>query len=149
MVKRFKYSLYIGSVELTKNTDPDKCKYTGYGIGFDSCSEFSFTDGSVGKNVIVFGPDMSSSAHIDNKNKDVLILGEGPTQGLDYTSLTAEAKYPINYNGSNSLFLVNTTKIYQFKAKDSEIKDYTLWLGNISKDFAINNMKKKQDCKEV
>ena len=143
MVKRFKYSFYIGSVELTKNTDPDKCKYTGYGIGFDSCSEFSFTDGSVGKNVIVFGPDMSSSAHIDNKNKDVLILGEGPTQGLDYTSLTAEAKYPINYNGSNSLFLVNTTKIYQFKAKDSEIKDYTLWLGNISKDFAINNMKKK------
>ena len=86
---------------------------------------------------------MSSSAHIDNKNKDVLILGEGPTQGLDYTSLTEEAKYPINYNGRNSLFLVNTTKIYQFKAKDSEIKDYTLWLGNISKDFAINNMKKK------
>ena len=41
----------------------------------------------------------------------------------------------------NFLF-VNTTKIYQFKAKDSEIKDYTPSLGNISKDSAIYNMKK-------
>ena len=32
---------------------------------------------------------------------------------------------------------------YQFKAKDSEVRDYTLSLGNISKDFIINNMKKK------
>ena len=91
---------------------------------------------------------MSSSVHVDNKGKDILILGEGPTQGLDDTTLTAEAKYPINftqsgkrfvlslhYNGSNSFLFVNTTKIYQFKAKDSEVKDYTLCLGNISKDF--------------
>ena len=40
------------------------------------------------------------------------------------------------------MLLVNATKIYQFKAKDSEIKDYTLCLCNISKDFTINNMKK-------
>ena len=39
---------------------------------------------------------MSSSAHIDNKNKDMLILGEGPTEGLDDTTLTAEAIYPFN-----------------------------------------------------
>ena len=105
---------------------------------------------------------MSSSVHVDNKNKDILILGEGPTQGLDATTLTAEAKYPINftqprkrfilslhYNGSNSFLFVNATKIYQFKAKDSGIKDYTLCLGNISKDFTINNMKKnriKRNC---
>ena len=98
---------------------------------------------------------MSSSVHVDDKNKDILILGKGPTQGLDATKLTAEAKYPINftqprkrfilslhYNGSNSFLFVNATKIYQFKAKDSGIKDYTLCLGNISKDFTINNMKK-------
>ena len=101
---------------------------------------------------------MSSSVHIDNKKKDILILGEGPTQGLDDTTLTTEAIYPINFrqpnirfvlslhsNGSNSFLFVNATKIYQFKAKDSEIKDYTLCLGNISKDFTINNVKKKQD----
>ena len=40
---------------------------------------------------------MSSSVHIDNKNKDVLILGDGPTQELDDTTLTAEVKYPINF----------------------------------------------------
>ena len=42
----------FGSVKLTKNADPDKYKYSGYGIGFDSRSEFLFTDGSYGKNVI-------------------------------------------------------------------------------------------------
>ena len=93
-------SCLFGSVKLTKNADPDKYKYTGYGIGFDSRSEFLFTDGSYGKNVIIFGADMSSSVHVDNKEKDILILGEGPTQQLDDTTLTAEAKYPINFTQS-------------------------------------------------
>ena len=113
-----------------------------------------------GKNVIVFGADMSPSVYIDNKNKDILIIHEEPTQGLDDTS-TAEAKYPINFtqprkrfllwlhcNGSNSFLFVKAIKIYQFKAKTSETKDYTLCLGNVSKDFTINNMKKR-DYKEV
>ena len=112
----------------------------------------------MGKNVIIFGADMSSSVHIDNRNKDILILSEEPTQGLHDTTLTADANYPVkftqqrkrfvlclHYNGSNGYLFVNATKIYQFKTKDSEIKDYTLCLGNISKDFTINNMKKKQD----
>ena len=89
------------------------------------------------------------------KNKDILILGEGPPQGLDHTTITSEAKYPIRFtqlnkrfalslccNGSNSFLFVNNTKIYQFKTKISEIKDYTLCLGNSSKDFTINNMDK-------
>ena len=54
----------------------DKYKYTGYGIEFDSRSEFLFTDGSFGNNVIIFGTDMSSSVHVDNKGKGNLILGE-------------------------------------------------------------------------
>ena len=84
---------------------------------------------------------MSSSVHIDNRHKDILILGEGPTQGLDNTTLTAEAKYPISFTKSERRF-VDATKIYQFKAKDSEIKIFLLCLGNISKDFGIYNMKK-------
>ena len=61
---------------------------------------------------------MSSSAHIDNNRKDILILGKGPTQGLNDTTLTAEIQYSINftrpnikfclsqhYNGSNSFFI--------------------------------------------
>ena len=35
--------------------------------------------------------------HIESKNKDILIIGEGPAEGLDDTTLTAEAKYPINF----------------------------------------------------
>ena len=61
------------------NTDPSKYKYSGYGIRFDSRSEFSFTDGSMGKNVRILGADMSSSVHVDNKNKDILTLGKGLT----------------------------------------------------------------------
>ena len=49
----------------------------------------------------------------------------------------------LHYNGGNSSLFVNATIIPQFKAKDSEIKGYTLYLGNISKDFTINNMKKQ------
>ena len=40
---------------------------------------------------------MNSSAHVDNKERDILILGEGQTQGLDDTILTAEEKHPINF----------------------------------------------------
>ena len=50
----------------------------------------------------------------------------------------------MHYNGSNSFFFVNGTKIYQFKAKNSKIKPYPLSLGNISKDFSANNMKKNK-----
>ena len=80
----------FGSVKLTKNADPDKYEYRGYCTGFDSPLEFLFTDGSMGRNVIIFGVDMSSSVHNDNKNKDIGILGEGATQGLDDTILKAE-----------------------------------------------------------
>ena len=73
----FTYNYLFGLVELTKNADPDKSNYSDYGKIFYSRSEFSFTDGSVGKNVIIFWADMSSSVHIDNRNKDILILGEG------------------------------------------------------------------------
>ena len=47
--------------------------------------------------------------------------------------------------GRNSFLFVNTTKIYKFKAKAYETKHYALRLGNISRDFSINNLKKKQD----
>ena len=54
----------------------------------------------MGKNITIFGADMTSSVHIDNKNKDILYLCEGSAQGLDDTTLTAEAKYPINFTQS-------------------------------------------------
>ena len=61
--------VFFRSVKLTKNADLNKYKYRGYSIGFDSRSKFSLPDGSMGKNVIIFGVDMSSSVHIDNKRR--------------------------------------------------------------------------------
>ena len=72
----------FGAVTLTKNADIDKYRYSGYGIGFDRRSSFSFPGGGFGQNIITFGADMNSSIHIDDKGKDILILGKGPTQGL-------------------------------------------------------------------
>ena len=80
----------FGSVKLTKNDDLDKYKYSGQGIRFDSPSEFLFTEGSMGKIGTIFGADMSSSVHIENKNENSLILGEGPKQELDDITLKVE-----------------------------------------------------------
>ena len=97
---------------------------------------------------------MSHSVHVDNKKKDILILGKGSTQGLEHT-LTAEKIYSISftvskkkfclslhYDGANSYLFVNGTEIYKFKAKDPEIVAVLLCLGNISKDWSVGNMKK-------
>ena len=86
----------FGAGTLTKNTDVDKYKYSDYGIGFDRRSSFSFPSGEFGQNVLIFGADMSSSAHIDNNKKDILVLGKRPTQELEYT-LTAEKMYSVNF----------------------------------------------------
>ena len=143
-----------GAVTLTKNADIEKYWYSGYGIGFERRSSFSFQGGRFGQNVLIFGADMSSSAHIDNKKKDMVFLGIGPTQGLEHT-LTAEKMYSINftvtknkfclrlhYNGENSYLFVNGREIIKFKAKDSVIVAIPLFLGNISKDWSSHNMKK-------
>ena len=64
----------FGAVTLNKNNDIDKYGYSGYGIGFDRKSNFQFPSGGFGQNLIIFGVYMSSSAHVDNKKKDKLIL---------------------------------------------------------------------------
>ena len=69
-------------VRVAKNSDVDKYKYSGYGIGFDGKGVFTHPADSFDNNAIIFGVDMSSSAHIDNKGKDILIHGKGPTQGF-------------------------------------------------------------------
>ena len=115
----------FGDVEWAKNSDPDKYLYSGDCIGFDSRSLFSRQNFHWGKNVITFGVDMSSLVHIDNKKKDILILGKCSSHKLDDTTLTAEAQYSISfsrsnrkfclslhYNGSNSFSFANATKIY-------------------------------------
>ena len=59
----------IGGFSLTKNADVNKCKHSGCGIVFDRKSGFAFSGDGIGQNVIIFGVDMNSSVHIDNKKK--------------------------------------------------------------------------------
>ena len=132
-----------------------KYKYFGYAIEFDASGSFLFSDDSVfSKNVKIFGADMSSSVHIDDEKKDILILCKGPTKGLNNTTLTAEKEYAINfseqkkkfclrfhYNGVNSYLSVDGIEIYKFKSKNSEINAAPLCLDNVSKDILADNMK--------
>ena len=145
----------FGAVKLTKNNDIDKYKYSGYGIGFNSGGTFSFPDGSFGENLIIFGTDVSISVQANNKINNVLTLGKEFIQGINDTTIYAEKTYSINltktkvklclslhYNGHNIYLFVNGKEICKFKARDSEIVPYPLCLGNISKEFSVDNMKK-------
>ena len=110
----------FGAVKLTKYVDVDLYKYSGYVIGFDRKGSYS-VGYEIGRNVVLFGVDMSSSPHIDKRKKNILILGKGPTQGSEHT-LTAEKLHSISftkknvkcclslhYNGTNSYLLANDT----------------------------------------
>ena len=146
----------FGAVTLTKHADIDHYKYSGYGIGFDRKGEFSFGSNGFGRNVIILRVDMSSSVHANNK-KNILVLCKDFTQGLNNTTICAEKLYSINfnenkkkfclslhYNGANNYLFLNGTEIHQFKVNDSENVANPLCLGNISKDFSVDNMKKNR-----
>ena len=134
----------FGAASVTKNVHIDRCKYSGFGILFDRHGSFSFSGIGLGRNVIIFGVDMSSSTKIE----------KGPTQRLEH-ALRAEKMYLINftehnkkfclsldYNRANSYLFVNGTEIHKFKAKGSKIVATPLCLENISKDWSVDNMKK-------
>ena len=91
-----------GAVKLTKRVDVNLYKHSGYGIAFDRKGSYSIGD-EVERIVIIFAVDMSSSSHVDNQLKDILILVKGPTQGLEHT-LTVEKLYPINFTKENTKF---------------------------------------------
>ena len=115
---------------------------------------FLHPSGGTSRNVIIFGLGMSSSTKIDNRKKDILLLVKAPTEGLKHT-LSAEKMYSIyfteknkkfclsfHYNKENSYLFVNGTEIHKIKSKDSKILANFLCLGNISKDWSVDNMKK-------
>ena len=90
----------FGAVSLTKNADVGRYGYSG----FDRHGSPSFPSTGLGRNVIIFGADMSLSTKIDNRKKDIVILGKGPTQGLKQTLLIAEKMYSINFTEHNETF---------------------------------------------
>ena len=93
----------FGAVKLKKHVDVNQCKYSGYFIGIDRKGSYSIGN-ELARYVVIFGEDMSSSSNSNNnKKKDTLIIGKGPTQGLEH-SLTAEKLYSINFSKENTKF---------------------------------------------
>ena len=60
---------------------------------------------------------------------------------INFTKLFTKFCLSLHYNAVNSYLFINGTEIVKFKAKDSGITPYELCLGNISKDWTIDNMK--------
>ena len=146
-----KNSLF-GAIKITKNGDIKKYNYSGYGIGFDSKGSFLHVDGTYGVNVIIFGTDLSSSTHANNRANNILVLGKYFIQGINDTTIYAENMYSANFtvygkkvclslhgNSDHSYLFVSGRQIVKFRAKNSEIVPYPLCLANISKDFSSSN----------
>ena len=74
---------FLGAIKITEDlSDSDHNNYNGYRICFDEQSDFTFGNITNGKNVIMFGTDMSFSAHERNRQNEIYVLGRGKIQGV-------------------------------------------------------------------
>ena len=117
---------------MTKNADTDKHKYQGHGIGFDLSGIFIHPNGEDGKNVIIFGVDMTNSKHANNKTKVALVLGHGHIQKVEDKTIYGEKMYLPNFTVANKTFYLRL----HHNGDDSYLS-----LGNISVDFNQANRK--------
>ena len=137
---------------LIKNSTIHEFGYNEYEIGFDSKGTFSHPSGGFGRNVLIFGADVSLSAHANNKKRTILVLNEGIIQ-IPSTTLYAEEMYSVSftennkkfclslhYNGDNSYLFVNSIKIIKFKEKGSRFVTNPLCLGDASRETTANSI---------
>ena len=99
------------------------------------------------KNFAILGAGNSLSKHTDYKTKDIQVLVEGLTDGLDNAAITGEGKYSFNVsnkkkivfslhqNAANNYLHANVVKMYKFIAEDLEIKPNSLCFGSISIEY--------------
>ena len=153
----------FGAMQITKNaTDSDNNDYKGYGICFDERSQFGHTmtqDGmthtSNGRNVLIFGVDMSFSMHATNRANHIYLMGDGLTQGINDTTLYAEKKYfrnftetfskfvlTFHYNDDESYLFVNGRQELKFKAKKDQLVKEKLCIGNLSDQWTASESEK-------
>ena len=98
----------FGTVKLTKNVNNSHYGYSGYGICFDSGGKFSIDNITDGRNVIIFGADMSFSSHSTNKTQNIYVLGKGFVQGINNTTIYPEKIYETNFNTVKNLCIITT-----------------------------------------
>ena len=116
----------LGATNIVKHSDKEKLVYSGYEIAFDGAGSWNFGNGFA-KNVVIFGIDNSSSSHAETRKSNILVLGEGPTYGINISFGSPEKKFSfsfskestkfcfsLHYNGDNSLF-VNGKEIFKSK----------------------------------
>ena len=105
--KNFKFkNCLFGATNIVKNSDKEKCVYSGYGITFDSAGSWNFGNNFV-RNVIIFDVDNSLSSHFDNRKNKFLILGEDPTYGINGSFGSLEKKFGINFTKGNTKFCLS------------------------------------------
>ena len=159
----------FGAMEITKNTDTSKYTYKGYGICFDEGGTFShrITEGgrthtTLGRNVLIVGVDMSFSVHATNRANNIYVMGDGLIQGINDTTIYAEKNYwrnftdpgkkyvlSLHYNGDNSYLFVNGRQELKFKAKDDQIINEKLCLGNLSSEWTKSESEKTGLCGNI
>ena len=149
-------------MKITKITDSSKNNYTGCGLCFDEGGEFShivrqvnFDRTTSAKNVIIFGVDTSSSIHATNSANNIYVMGKNFIQGINDTAIYAEKRFHNNftefgvkfvlnlhYNGDNSYLFANGRQELKFKAKDDQIINEKLCLGNLSSEWTTSESEK-------
>ena len=142
-------NVLFGAMEITKNANISKYKYKGYGICFDKGG--SFSEGSInnGRNVLLFGVHESSLLHSNNKTNNIYVMGKGPVQRIDDTTLSAEKVYSQNftqpnkkfvlslhYNDDNSYLFVNGKQELKFNCKTDQLVKEKLCIGNLSNNWS-------------
>ena len=153
----------FGAMQITENaTDNSKNNYKGYGICFDERSQFGHTiteDGrphtANGRNVLIFGVDMSFSVHATNRANSIYVMGDGLTQGIHDTTLYLEKNYwrnftdpgkkfiiSLHYNDGESYFFVNGRQELKFKAKTDQLVKEKLCIGNLSDQWTASESEK-------
>ena len=150
-------------MQITKDaTDNSKNNYKAYGICFDEKSQFGhtiteggFTHTTNGRNVLVFGADMSFSVHATNRANHIYLMGDGLTQGINDTTIYVEKNYyrnftypgkkfvlSLHYNGDNSCLFVNGRQELKFKAKTDQLVKEKLCIGNLSDQWTASESEK-------
>ena len=152
----------FGAMQITKNADTSKYNYKGYGICFDGSEEFThvrkrgnFNDTTTGRNVIIFGVDMSFSKHANNKANNIYVMGKDYIQKINelkYTqkeciietlqTLIKKFVLSLHYNDNNSYLYVNGTQELKFKTKTDQLVKEKLCLGNLSDQWTTSESEK-------
>ena len=124
----------VGAMQITQDaTGNSKNNYKGYRICFDERSQFGHTiteDGRAhttnGRNVLMFGVDMSFSVHATNRANSIYVMGDGHRQDIHDTTLYVEKNYWRNFRDPGKKFVISLhysgDKIYFFVNGRQELK---------------------------